>query len=174
MPASLWAAPPGIRKARRVAMIIPRLLVPLLVSVSLALAGCKPSYGVGDHVLVEWEGNRYPALITEVPSPAKFKIHYDGYDAVWDETVGRDRIKGFVEGVVTAPEPPAKVRAKAFQAAQSNRYKMNDRVRVEWHGQFYPATIKGIVGPEQYRVNYEGYGAEWDESVPLSRIQPRQ
>jgi hypothetical protein len=155
-------------------MIPPRLLASLLVPACLALAGCKPSYGVGDHVLVEWEGNRYPALITEVPSPAKFRVHYDGYDAVWDETIGKDRIKGFVEGVVTPPEPPAKVRAKAFQAAQNNRYKMNDRVRVEWHGQFYPATIKGIVGPEQYRVNYEGYGAEWDESVPLSRIQPRQ
>jgi hypothetical protein len=155
-------------------VLLLRRLVPAIVTASLALAGCKRSYGVGDHVLVDWEGNRYPALIIDVPSAAKFKVHYDGYDAAWDETVGKDRIKGFVEGVVEAPEPPAKVRAKAFAAAQNNRYKMNDRVRVEWHGQFYPATIRGIVGPEQYRVNYDGYGAEWDESVPLSRIQPRQ
>ena len=146
----------------------------ILLVGGLALAACKPVPRVGDHVLVDWENNTYPAMVIEAPSPTKFKVHYDGYDAAWDETVGKDRIKGFVEGVVEAPEPPAKVRAKAFQAAQTNRYKMNDRVRVEWHGQFYPATIKGIVGPEQYRVNYEGYGAEWDESVPLSRIQPRQ
>ena len=72
-----------------------------------------------------------------------------------------------------APEPPAKVRAKAIKAAQSNMYKMGERVRVEWHGQIYPAQITGIVGQEKYRVNYDGYGHEWDEIVGLSRIQPK-
>lgn len=151
-----------------------RRLALLLVVATLALAGCKRTYGVGDHVLVQWEGNEYPAYIIEAPGPAKFKVHYDGYDALWDETVPRDRIKGLVQGTVVAPEPPAKVRAKALQAAQSNRYKINDRVRVEWHGQIYPATVTGIVGQEQYRVRYDGYGPEWDEIVGLSRIQPRQ
>lgn len=147
---------------------------PLLFAASLALAGCKPSYGVGDHVLVHWEGNDYPAVIKEVPSPAKYKVHYDGYADIWDELVTKDRIKGFVEGTPPTPEPPAKVRAKAMQAAQNNRYKLNDRVRVEWHGQIYAGTITGIVGQEQYRVRYDGYGPEWDEIVGLARIQPRQ
>ncbi len=146
----------------------------VLLSAGLALAGCKRSYGIGDHVLVEWEGNVYPAMIMEAPGPGKFKVHYDGYDTVWDETVvGRDRIRGLVEGPVVAPEPPAKVRAKAMKAAQTNMYKINDRVRVEWHGQIYPATISGIVGAEKYRVRYDGYGPEWDEIVGLSRIQPK-
>jgi len=151
-----------------------RRLAPLLLAATLTLVACKRTYGVGDHVLVLWEGNEYPAYIIEAPGPAKFRVHYDGYDAVWDEVVPRDRIKGLVEGPVVAPEPPAKVRAKALQAAQSNRYKLNDRVRVEWHGQIYPATVTGIVGQEQYRVRYDGYGPEWDEIVGLSRIQPRQ
>jgi hypothetical protein len=139
----------------------------------LALAACKHSYGVGDHVLIEWEGADYPAMILEAPAPAKFKVHYDGYDAVWDEVVPRDRIKAVVEGPVPQPEPPAKVRAKAIQAAQTNQYKYGERVRVEWHGQIYNATITGIVGQERYRITYDGYGHEWDETVGLSRIQPK-
>ena len=140
---------------------------------ALALAACKRSYGVGDHVLVEWEGQNYPAMILEAPGPAKFKVHYDGYDPVWDEVIPRDRIKSLVEGTVVSPEPPAKVRAKAIQAAQTNFYKIGDRVRVEWHGQIYPAFISGIVGQERYRIHYDGYGNEWDETVGLSRIQPK-
>lgn len=139
----------------------------------LSLAGCKRSYAVGDHVLVEWEGANYPAMIKEAPSSSKFRVHYDGYDDVWDETVLRDRIKDLVVGTVVQPEPPAKVRAKAIQAAQTNVYKIGDRVRVEWHGQIYPALISGIVGQERYRIRYEGYGTEWDETVGLSRIQPK-
>jgi hypothetical protein len=137
------------------------------------VAGCKRSYAVGDHVLVDWEGSTYPAMIIEAPAPAKFKVHYDGYDVIWDEVVNRDRVRGLVEGPVIAPEPPAKVRAKALQAAQTNVYKLGDRVRVEWHGQIYPATITGIAGQERYRIRYDGYGSEWDEVVGLSRIQPR-
>jgi hypothetical protein len=150
-----------------------RASVALLVAAA-SLPACKRSYGVGDHVMVQWEENVYPAVIKEAPGPAKFKVHYDGYADIWDEEVPRNRIKGFVEGTVVTPEPPAKVRAKAMQAAQSNRYKINDRVRVEWHGQIYPATITGIVGQEQYRVRYDGYGPEWDEIVGLARIQPKQ
>jgi hypothetical protein len=138
------------------------------------LSACKPSYDVGDHVLVEWEGKEYPAVIVSVEGPASFKIHYDGYDDVWDEVVPKARIKGAVppEGVVH-PEPPPKVQAKALEAAQTNLYKIGDRVRVEWHGQLYPAQIVGIVGREKYRVHYEGYGDEWNETVGLSRIQPK-
>jgi hypothetical protein len=148
----------------------------LLVSGGLALAGlsaCKPSYAVGDHVLVDWEGNTYPAHIMDAPGPTKFKVHYDGYDTVWDEVIPRDRIRGMVEGPVAAVEPPAKVRAKAIKASLTNQYKQGEHVRVEWHGQMYPATITGIVGQEKYRVSYDGYGREWDEIVGSSRIQAR-
>lgn len=141
---------------------------------AVALPGCKRQYSVGDHVYVEWEGKDYPAVIVAIQSPTKFKVHYDGYDESWDEVVPRDRVKGLVEGTPRHPEPPAKVRTKALQAAQTNTYKINDRVRVEWHGQLYMATVVGIVGHERYRVHYDGYGPEWDETVDLKRIQPRQ
>ena len=128
---------------------------------------------MGDKVLVEWEKNVYPAVIIESPTPGKLKVHYEGYDAIWDEVIARDRVKGPAEGNIVHPEPPAKVRAKAIAAAQTNVYKISDRVRVEWHGTMYPAIIVGIVGQERYRVHFEGYGDEWDDTVGLARIQPR-
>jgi hypothetical protein len=147
-------------------------LIALLVAL-LSAGGCKRTYSVGDKVLVEWEGNVYPAVIIEATGPSRYKVHYDGYDTIWDETVTRDRIRGIAEGRVPAPEPPAKVRAKAIQAAQTNVHKIGDRVRVEWHGQIYPAVIIAIVGHEKYQIHYEGYGDEWNETVGLSRIQPK-
>ncbi len=149
------------------------LLAAVLASLLALGAGCKRSYQVGDKVLVEWEGKEYPAVIQTVESPTKVKVHYDGYDTVWDEVISRDRIRGPVEGHVVHPEPPAKVRAKAVAASQTNVYKLGDRVRVEWHGQLYPAVITAIVGQEKYRIHYEGYGPEWDETVGLPRIQPK-
>jgi len=145
-----------------------------VLSLIFGLAGCKRPFGVGDHVLVDWEGATYPAMIISAEGPTKYKVHYDGYDSVWDEVVSRERIKGPVEGVVVQPEPPAKVRQKATLAAQTNVYKIGDRVRVEWHGQMYPAVITAIVGQERYRIHYEGYGNEWDETIGLNRIQPKQ
>ncbi len=139
----------------------------------LVLAGCKRRYGVGDHVYVEWEGQEYPAMIQAIEGPSKFRVHYDGYDTIWDEVVAKDRVKKVVEGPAVAPEPPAKVRAKALAAAQTNVYKVGDRVRVEFHGHVYPATIIGIIGQERYRVHYDGYGAEWDETLGSERIQQK-
>ncbi|AKT38076.1 hypothetical protein [Chondromyces crocatus] len=145
----------------------------LMLGLILSLGACKRQYAVGDEVLVEWEGNVYPASILEAVSPTKYKVHFEGYDPVWDDVIPRDRIRGLAEGKVVHPEPPPKVRAKALQAAQTNMYKVGDRVRVDFHGHIYTAVITAIVGQERYRIHYEGYGPEWDETVGLSRIQPK-
>jgi hypothetical protein len=34
-------------------------------------------------------------------------------------------------------------------------------------------VIIAIVGHEKYQIHYEGYGDEWNETVGLSRIQPK-
>lgn len=147
-----------------------RRVIVVIVLTTLLLA-CKQQYAVGEQVLVQWEGNVYPAKILAAVGPTKYKVHYDGYDSIWDEVVPRERVKGYVEGNVIHPEPPAKVRAKAVNL--TSVYKIGDRVRVEWHGQLYPAMITAIVGQDLYRIHYEGYGPEWDEQVGLSRIQPK-
>jgi hypothetical protein len=149
-----------------------RALARILVLVAF-VAACSRSYRVGDEVLVEWEGKEYPAVILSAPTPAKFKVHYEGFDEVWDEEVPKSRIKGFRAGNEPRPEPPAKVRQKALEAAQTNTYRVGDHVRVEWRDKLYPAQIVDVVGKEKYRVHFEGYGAEFDENVGLARIQPR-
>ena len=149
------------------------LLLSVLFAALVSAGGCKRTYNVGEKVLVEWEGAVYPAVILEATGPSRYKVHYDGYDDIWDEVITRDRIRGLAEGKIVHPEPPPKVRAKAIQAAQTNVHKIGDRVRVEWHGQIYPAVIIAIVGHERYQIHYEGYGDEWNETVGLSRIQPK-
>ena len=82
----------------------------LALGAALALPGCKKPYRVGEHVLVEWEeGKLYPAHVLEAHGPARYRVHFDGYDTHWDEDIGIDRIRGRVQGAVTTPPPPAKV-----------------------------------------------------------------
>jgi hypothetical protein len=53
-------------------------------------------------------------------------------------------------------------------------YRVGDRVRVEWHGSIYPAAITSVLDSDRYRVHYEGYGDEWDETIGLNRIQRKK
>lgn len=151
----------------------PRLWAALFALALAFVAACGRSYRVGDDVMVEWEGKEYPGVILSADGPAKFKIHYEGYDEAWDELVPKSRIKGLRTGSEPRPEPPAKVRQKAMEAAQTNTYRVGDTVRVEWRGRFYAAQILDVVGKERYLVHYEGYPHEFDENIGLSRIQPK-
>jgi hypothetical protein len=144
----------------------------------LFVLGCRRGHQVGDHVLVEWRGAEYPAVIVSVESPARFVVHYDGYSEDWDEVIPIARIRGRLGMTpVTGPATkPAPLRAKAdagvpVDAGPRSVYREGERVRVEWHGSMYPATIIGVLGDDRYRVHYEGYGNEWDEDVGLNRIQ---
>lgn len=49
-------------------------------------------YKAGDRVRVKWRGSLYAAVIVAVVPPDQYLIHYDGYEAAWDETVPADRI----------------------------------------------------------------------------------
>jgi hypothetical protein len=61
---------------------------------SAAPATAGGPYALKDKVNVEWKGSVYPAQIIAVVGKDKYKIHYDGFAASWDEVVGPDRIKG--------------------------------------------------------------------------------
>lgn len=137
------------------------------------LAACQRNYRVGDEVMVEWDGKDYPAVILTTEGPAKFKVHFIGFDDAWDETIPKSRIKALRTGKEPQPEPPAKVRQKAMEAAQSNTFRVGDHVRVEWRGRLYPAQIIDVAGKERYKVRFEGYGSEFDEIVGLNRVQPK-
>ncbi len=151
------------------------------------IAGCRRAHQVGDHVLVEWRGGEYPAVIVGVEGPAKFHVHYDGFGEDWDETIPATRIRGKLSTAPGAapiatpqakshPKPGATASVSATASASAapllpNVYRLGDHVRVEWHGSIYPATIISVLGDDRYRVHYEGLGNEWDEDVPMNRIQ---
>jgi hypothetical protein len=152
------------------------------LSVALLLSACKKPYRVGEHVLVEWEeGKLYPAHVIEVNGPARYRVHFDGYDAHWDEDVGIDRIRGRVQGAVASPPPPAKVaRALGAPAGSAkvaegiNPFHEGDRVRVTWRGSVYGAIVLEVVGRDKVLVHYEGHENAWDEVVVLDRIVSRR
>lgn len=52
----------------------------------------KSSWKKGDKVTVEWNGQWYTATILEV-GEGKYKVHYDGWGAEWDEWVTPNRMK---------------------------------------------------------------------------------
>lgn len=52
------------------------------------------AYKVGDKIMVDWKGKAYPATVLKVVGKDLYRIHYDGYDASWDENVGPSRITG--------------------------------------------------------------------------------
>jgi hypothetical protein len=52
------------------------------------------AFKTGDRVRVMWRGSVYTATVTSVVAKDRFIVHYEGYESVWDETVGMDRIVG--------------------------------------------------------------------------------
>jgi hypothetical protein len=141
--------------------------------------GCRRAHQVGDHVVVEWRGDDYPAVIVAIEGPSRFRVHYDGYSDDWDEVIPGTRVHGRIPPSTTpAPVTATKIRSRpgtsasgAASGSPTVGFRVGERVRVEWHGSIYPATILSEVGPDRYRVHYEGLGPEWDENVGLNRIQ---
>lgn len=54
--------------------------------------GAVARYATGDAVMVHWKDKWYPASILEARH-GRYRVHYDGYEASWDEWVGLRRIK---------------------------------------------------------------------------------
>jgi hypothetical protein len=101
-------------------------------------------------VEVEWKGQWYKAFV-EAEKGNFYRIHYAGYDASWDEWVGKGRIRVFA-----AKQVPA-----------------GGKVEVEWSGKWYPARILEA-RHGMHLVHYEGYEESWDEWVPARRIRQKK
>src|SRR5260221_12083707 len=85
----------------------------------LVLTGCRRAHQVGDHVLVDWRGDDYPAVIVSIEGPAKFHVHYDGYSDDWDESIPATRIRGRLSASSTqiGGAAPTKIRIRPGQSA---------------------------------------------------------
>lgn len=162
----------------------------------LALVGCKKkpvdtgeapttsaptmSFAVGDKIDVNWKGSWWKGEVLSVDG-AKYKIHYVGWSATWDESVTADRVRARTEeaksgteqpaiAAVPAPEATASAEATA-KAATASPYKVGSKVDVNWKGSWYQGQVIGTPSG-QFRVHYIGFAASWDENVPASRLRP--
>ncbi len=94
--------------------------------------------------LVEWQGQFWDAQIVEKKGADRFLIHYVGWGPEWDETVGCERIRRVTSNGAT--------------------------VYVEWGQRYWAAEILRLEKDGSARIHYVGWGPEWDEVVPPSRI----
>jgi hypothetical protein len=68
-------------------------LLGVLFSASLALAQvAQKGFAEGSSIEVSWRGEWYPAELLEA-NHGWYRIHYDGYDATWDEIVDGARVR---------------------------------------------------------------------------------
>ena len=52
----------------------------------------RAAYKKGDKIKVTWRNSVYSATVLGVDEGGALRIHYDGYEDAWDETISQDRI----------------------------------------------------------------------------------
>jgi sRNA-binding protein len=143
------------------------------------------AHRVGDGVEVSWNGTWYNATVLVVNRDGTFRIHYDGWEASWDENVPPARIRARTGGASSAP-PPAAAPAAAPAAGSNPPGQTEDpggtpvvastaltpgqSVQVSWNGRWYNATVIRLVG-RNVRIHYDGWADSWDGNVPRNRIR---
>ena len=123
------------------------------LTATLIVAGLAGSAQADDEkIKVQWKGKWYPASVKSKDDAKKcWNIHYDGFEASWDECVGRDRIQGLKEAV---------------------SFPSGSKVKVLWKGTWYGATVKSVdTGKACWAIHYDGFEASWDECVKRDRIK---
>lgn len=145
------------------------------IALCLVGAGCAESHRIGDHVLVEYDGQECPGFVIDRKSETRFRVHFDfeGYD--WQDDVSVDRIIRRIVGTAPSCALPRSVRATlglvSTPKARASPYKVGDRVRVRWRDSVYPATIMDVVAPDRVVVHYHGHEDVWDETIGVERIE---
>lgn len=142
-----------------------------------ALAACRETLRIGDHVLVEYDGKTCPGYVIDKKGETRVRVHFDfeGYD--WQDDVSADRVLGRVRDPVQECALPERVRlslglvsAPKAQAGVSP-YKVGDRVRVRWRDSVYPATVTEVRSGDTVVVHYLGHEDVWDEAIHVDRIE---
>ncbi|WP_437682803.1 hypothetical protein [Sorangium sp. So ce131] len=111
-----------------------------------------PALAPGTPLLVERGGLWLPATVVGGLGPDRVIVHYDGTDPAWDEPVGFDRVR-------VAP------------AAGAADYRAGEKVLVTAQGRLLLADVVQQIGPDAWRIHYEGYPPEIAEDVKLDRIR---
>lgn len=61
---------------------------------SASAAQVANPYKTGDRVRVRWRNSVYPAIVLEVTDRDHIRVHYEGLESAWDETVSVERLVG--------------------------------------------------------------------------------
>ena len=127
----------------------------------LCISSDTASCTIGASVEVLWSGSWYPATILAGPNEfGQCQIHYDGYDASWDEWVGSHRMTAPPPSQPTTPGPGEVLCIPG------------NPVEVLWSGTWYDATV--LAGSEaSCMIHYDGYDSSWDEAVGPDRMRSR-
>lgn len=118
-----------------------------------APAPADPALAPGAPVVVERGGQWLPATIVGRVAADRVIVHYQGYGSEWDEAVGLNRVR---------PAPGL--------AAPAD-YRIGEKVLVTVQGRQLLADVVAQVGPDEWRVHYDGYGPEVAENVRPDRLQ---
>ncbi|HEY4119566.1 MAG TPA: hypothetical protein VGM56_16975, partial [Byssovorax sp.] len=145
--------------ARRTARVT---VITLGLFTALGTAACAPraeeapapaapaatlDFPVGARVEVQRFGKWFPATVL-VSNAGKWKIHYEGFGAEWDEVVGTDRVRAVMP---------------TFPVGEKVLVQMANRVAL--------AEVAAQVDPLHWRVHYDGYGPEVGEVVGPDRLR---
>ncbi|MCU0437324.1 MAG: hypothetical protein MUC49_05370 [Raineya sp.] len=159
----------------------------------------KKNRKVGDIIKVLWQERIYDATIIDIEG-MQYKIRYKGYSDYWNEWITEKRIpsqerinhiksknkKNIIRGLIILSLAACiflvlsylgqgfvykLIHKQSNSGIYNTNYKVGDKVRVEWKGIYYDATIidKNI---SQYKISYDGYGSSWDEWVNIERLKP--
>ncbi len=102
-------------------------------------------------VEILWGGSWWDGSILERRG-GLVKVHYTGWSNEWDEWATPDRVR-----VAVPPRPHAAAR-------------LNEPVEVAWGGSWWAARVIARRG-KLMKVDYTGWGSEWDEWVGAARIR---
>lgn len=82
-----------------------------------------------------------------------------------------EMMKGMGESLGEGMQKMGESLADAGPAAGSPKtLKSGDKIQVEWHGAWYPATVLEA-GGGKWKIHYDGYDNSWDEWVEAKRIK---
>jgi hypothetical protein len=111
----------------------------------------------GEKIQINSSGSWYDGKILKVEGD-KYFVTYDGWSDSWDEWVGIDRIRGFKAAPAAAP-------------GVSGKYKVGDRVEVEYGMIPEPATVIEV-GENKYHIQYDNklFKSKWVTEGQIKRL----
>lgn len=110
---------------------------------------------VNEKIQIESSGAYYNGKILEVKGD-QYLVTYDDWGSSWDEWVGMDRIK---------------LLAKPAAPAATGKYKVGDRVEVEYGMVPEPATVIEV-GENKYHIQYDNklFKSKWVTEGQIKKL----